>query len=153
MYTWVEDNVVSVVGGERWDTHLGATPLETVVVRLLAVMRTVLEPFHAIVAGRAAEEAVRERLVALLVPLEVTNHFLLLHEHAEVARECVAVKVFPVSQLLAQFVAAFRRVGVSAKGGHHSESSWRTMFIPFDEASIIDGAVSVDHFGCNGNGE
>ena len=98
------------------DVHLITAPLQAVVVRLLAVVRTGAEALHAVVRRAAAEEAVRQRLVALLVPLEVADHLLLLHEDARVAGGGVAVKVLAVVQLAAEGVAALRRVAVPRGG-------------------------------------
>ena len=62
--------------------HQSGPNLHAVVVRLLAVVGAVSgEAFVAVVEGGEAEEAVLQRVVALLVPLEVPDHLLLLHEH------------------------------------------------------------------------
>ncbi len=67
--------------------------VETVVMGLLAVVRTAMETVVAVVAGRVTKKAVLQRLVALLVPLEMPNHLLLLHEHLHGTLD--AVKVLP----------------------------------------------------------
>jgi len=80
---------------------------------LFAVMRTVSESFGTIIGRRASEEAMRERFIALLVPLEVANHFFLLHEDTRIARKRIAVKVFPVIELAAESVTTLGRITVS----------------------------------------
>lgn len=57
----------------------------------------------------------RERLVALFVPLEVANHLFLLHEDTRIARKRVTVKVLPVIELAAQSVTALGRIAVPAQ--------------------------------------
>lgn len=59
--------------------------LKAVVVCLFAVMRTVGETITAVVRGRVAHEAVLQALVSLLVPFEVSNHFLFLAKHLAAA--------------------------------------------------------------------
>lgn len=66
---------------------------DAVVVGLLAVVGASAVAVVAVVAGRVAHESVLERLVALLVPLEVADHLLLLDKHPRVAVQ--AVEVFP----------------------------------------------------------
>lgn len=89
------------------------------VVCLFAVVWTVAESFDAVIPGRAPEETMRERLVPFLVPLEVSNHFLLLHEDPRIARVRVTVKVFPIRELLAQSSAALGRVAVPGDREDH----------------------------------
>ena len=72
------------ISGERRD-------LEAVVVGLFAVVGAAAEAVATVVHGRVAHEAVLQRLVALLVPLEVADHLLLLHEDARVAVQTVEV--------------------------------------------------------------
>jgi hypothetical protein len=66
---------------------------DAVVVGLLAVVGASAVAVVAVVAGRVAHESVLERLVALLVPLEVADHLLLLDKDPRVAVQ--AVEVFP----------------------------------------------------------
>ena len=65
--------------------------LKAVVVSLLAVVGASAEAVAAVVHRRVAHESVLERLVALLVPLEVPDHLLFLDEHARVAVQTVEV--------------------------------------------------------------
>ena len=58
---------------------------------LFAVVGAAAEAVATVVHGRVAHEAVLQRLVALLVPLEVADHLLLLHEDARVAVQTVEV--------------------------------------------------------------
>lgn len=58
---------------------------------LLAVVGAVGETVTAVVRGRVSHEAVLEAFVPLLVPLEVSNHFLLLTEHFAAALEAMEV--------------------------------------------------------------
>lgn len=76
-------------------THPVGALLDAVVVGLLAVVLTVVESVRAVVHGRVAHEPVLQRLVALLVPLEVPDHLLLFHEHPRVAVQ--TVKMLPAS--------------------------------------------------------
>lgn len=90
----------------RGYVHLVAVLVDAVVVGLLAIVGTLAAgmPLGAVVGGRVAHEAVLEGLVALLVPLEVANHLLLLDEHAAAALE--AVEVLPAAEVLAVRAAA-----------------------------------------------
>lgn len=67
------------------------------VVRLLAVVTTVVVAVTAVVTGRVSHEAVLKWLITLLVPLEVSDHLLLLDEHSGVAVQ--AMEVLPDTQL------------------------------------------------------
>lgn len=73
------------------DVHLVAGPLDAVVVGLLPVVPAAGVAIRAVVARRVPHEAVLQRLVPLLVPLEVTDHLLLLHEYPGVAVQAVEV--------------------------------------------------------------
>lgn len=105
----------------RADVHLVAATLQAMVVRLLAMVRAVGEALDALVDGRTAKEAMGERFVALLVPLEVPNHLLLLHEDARVARLRIAMKVLAIVQLAAQIVATFGGVRVPSGGNGNDD--------------------------------
>lgn len=61
------------------------------VVGLFAVVTASLVPVRTVVAGRVPHETVLQALVSLLVPLEVPDHLLFLHEHSRVAVETVEV--------------------------------------------------------------
>ena len=94
-----DGRVFSVVIGvhlhvRRADVHLVASFLDAVVVRLLAVVRAAAVAVVAVVARRVPHESVLQRLVPLLVPLEVTDHFLFLHKHTRMAIQ--TVEMFPV---------------------------------------------------------
>lgn len=91
--------------GRRY-VHLVAVLVDAVIVGLLAIVGTLPAgmPLGAVVGGRVAHEAVLERLVALLVPLEVADHLLLLHEYPPAALQ--AVEVLPAAQVLAVRAAA-----------------------------------------------
>lgn len=65
--------------------------LNTMVMRLFAVMTASLISVGTVVAGRVSHETVLQALVPLFVPLEVSDHFFLLHEHSRVAVETVEV--------------------------------------------------------------
>lgn len=79
---------------------------------LLPVMRTVTEPFNAVVRRTATEKTVRQRFIPLLVPLKVPYHLLFLHKDTGVAGGGVAVKVFTVVELLTEGVRALGGVAV-----------------------------------------
>lgn len=135
------------------DVHLITASLQAVVVRLLAVVRTGAEALHAVVRRAAAEEAVRQRLVALLVPLEVADHLLLLHEDPGVAGGGVAVKVLAVVQLAAEGVAALRRVAVPEievqmrrLGLKDDLNSFLCLHLPFDVVGVVNLHRIVDQF-------
>lgn len=103
--------VLAVVVGvhlhvRRGYVDLVAVLVDAVVVGLLAVVGALPAgmPLGAVVGGRVAHEAVLQGLVALLVPLEVSDHLLLLHEDAAAALE--AVEVLPAAQVLAVRAAA-----------------------------------------------
>lgn len=61
------------------------------IVGLFAIVRTAAIAVVAVVTRRVAHEAVLQRLVALLVPLEVTDHLFLLDENPRVAIEAMEV--------------------------------------------------------------
>ena len=63
---------------------------------LLAVVGAVGKAVTAVVWGRVAHETVLEAFIPLLVPLEVSNHFLLLAEHFAAALK--AMEVFSVGR-------------------------------------------------------
>lgn len=70
--------------------------LYAVVVRLLAIVAAVVVSVAAVVTGRVPHEAVLQGLIALLVPLEVSDHLLLLDKHSRVAVQ--TMEVFPVTK-------------------------------------------------------
>lgn len=94
--------------------HLVAVLVDAVVVRLLPVVRTLPArvTLGTVVGGRVAHEAVLERLVALLVPLEVPDHLLFLDEDSTAAVE--AVEVLATAEVLAVGTAALLAAGVAA---------------------------------------
>lgn len=57
------------------------------IVCLLAIVTTTLVSVRTVVAGRIPHETVLQTLVSLLVPFEMSDHFLFLHEHPRVAVE------------------------------------------------------------------
>ena len=65
--------------------------LDAMIVGLLLVVGAVAEAVAAVVEGAVAHEAVLQGLVALLVPLEVADHFFFFDEDAGVAVEAVEV--------------------------------------------------------------
>jgi len=73
--------------------HLVAILVDAMVMGLLSVVRT--RPagvfLRAVVRWRVSHEAVLQGLVPLLVPLEVPDHLLLLHEHPAAAVQTVEV--------------------------------------------------------------
>lgn len=85
------------------DVDFVAALFDAVVMRLLAVVAAAAVPVGAVVHGGVPHEAVLQGLVALLVPLEVSYHLLLLDEHPGVAVQ--AVEVLPVVEVLAVGVA------------------------------------------------
>ena len=66
---------------------------DAMIVGLLAIVLTAAVAIVAVVHGRVAHESVLQRLVALLVPLEVPDHLLLLDKDARVAVQ--TVEMFP----------------------------------------------------------
>lgn len=91
--------------GRRY-VHLVAVLVDAMIVGLLAIVGTLSAgvPLGAVVGGRVAHEAMLQGLVALLVPLEVAYHLLLLDEDAPAALE--AVEVLPTTEILAVRAAA-----------------------------------------------
>ena len=83
------------------------------VVRLFAVVSARRKPSGAVVTRRVPHEPVLQRLVALLVPLEVANHLFLLDEDARVAVE--AVEVLAVAQLATLTGAAVTGIRVPSE--------------------------------------
>lgn len=73
-----------ITGG---NVHFITVFLNAVIVRLLFIVRTVGELVATIVQRAVSHETMLQRFIALLVPLEVSDHFLLLDEHAGVAVE------------------------------------------------------------------
>lgn len=84
--------------------HLIAALLDAVIVRLFFIVRAIRVTIRAIVQRAVPHEAVLEAFVALLVPLKVPDHLLLLEEHARVTVE--TVEVLPVVEVLAVRAAA-----------------------------------------------
>lgn len=68
---------------------------DAMIVSLLAVVRAVGVAVVAVVARRVTHETVLQRFIALLVPLEMADHLLLLDEHSILTVQ--AVKVLPIS--------------------------------------------------------
>lgn len=87
--------------------HLVAILVDAMIVGLLSIVRT--DPagvlFRTIVHWRVPHETVLQGLVPLLVPLEVPDHFLLLHEHSPATVQ--TMKVLPAAQFFAVRTAAF----------------------------------------------
>ena len=105
---------VPLIAWVGWsEPYLVTATLQAVIMGLFAVVWTVSKSLDAVICGRAPKEAMRERLVALFVPLKVSNHLLLLHEDPRIARQRVTVKVLPVIEFFAQSVAALDRVAVT----------------------------------------
>jgi hypothetical protein len=75
----------------RRDVYFITAFLDAMIVCLLLVVGAVAEAVAAVVQRAVPHEAVLERFVALLVPLEVPYHLLLLDEDARVAVEAVEV--------------------------------------------------------------
>lgn len=77
--------------------HLVAILVDAMIVGLLSIVRTdpAGMPLRAIVRRRVSHEAVLQGLVPLLVPLEVPDHLLLLHEHPAAAVQ--TMKVLPAT--------------------------------------------------------
>lgn len=69
------------------------TFLDAVVVRLFFIVGTIGVPIGTIVERTVPHETVLKRFVALLVPLEVSDHFFFLDKHAGIAVE--TVKMLP----------------------------------------------------------
>lgn len=67
------------------------TYLNTMIVRLFAVVGAARVPVRAIIHRGIAHEAVLKRFVAFLVPFEVSDHLLLLDKDAAVAIQTVEV--------------------------------------------------------------
>lgn len=93
--------------------HLVAILMDAMIVGLLSIVRTgpAGMPFRAIVRRRVSHEAVLQGLVPLLMPLEVPDHLLLLHEHP--AATVQTMKVLPAAQFLTIRTAAFLARDVS----------------------------------------
>ncbi len=66
---------------------------DAMIVGLLAIVLAAAVAIVTVVHGRVAHESVLQRLVALLVPLEVPDHLLLLDKDARVAVQ--TVEMFP----------------------------------------------------------
>lgn len=88
----------------RGYVHLITSLFDTVIMRLFFIVRAIGIAIRAIVQRAVPHETVLEALVALLVPLEVPDHLLLLEEHARIAVQ--TVEVLPVVQILAVRAAA-----------------------------------------------
>lgn len=91
------------------NVHLVTALFDAMIVGLLLVVRAVGVSVRAVVQRRVPHEAVLQRFVALLVPLEVADHLLLLDEDARVAVQ--AVEVLPVVEVFAVRAAAFQGRG------------------------------------------
>ena len=98
------------VGGADVDL-VAAVALDAVVVCLLLVVSALRELVTAVVHGSDPSEAVLESLVHLLVPLAVSDHFLLLGEIFPLAHGDCAVKVFPIVHVFAPGKAALEAGG------------------------------------------
>lgn len=87
--------------------HLVAILMDAVIVGLLSIVRTGTAGMllRAIVRRRVSHETVLQRFIPLLVPLEVPDHFLLLHEYSAAAVQ--TMKVLPATRFLAIRTAAF----------------------------------------------
>lgn len=88
----------------RGYVHLITALFDTVIVRLFFVVRAIGVAIRTIVQRTVPHETVLEALVALLVPLEVPDHLLLLEEHARITVQ--TVEVLPVVEILAVRAAA-----------------------------------------------
>lgn len=87
--------------------YLVAILVDAMIVGLLSIVRTAPARvlFRTIVHGRVPHEAMLQGLVPLLMPLEVPDHFLLLHKHSPATVQ--TMKVFPAAQFFAVRTAAF----------------------------------------------
>lgn len=77
--------------------HLVAILVDAMIVGLLSIVRTgpAGMPLRTIVRRRVSHETVLQGLVPLLVPLEVPDHLLLLHEHPTAAVQ--TMKMLPAT--------------------------------------------------------
>lgn len=90
----------------RADVHLVAVVVHAVIVGVLVVVLTVPVLDAAVVRRGKPIEAILERLLALLVPLEVPNDFVLLVQHLAPTERVVAVEVLMQVLELALFTVA-----------------------------------------------
>lgn len=58
------------------------TYLNTMIMRLLAIVTASLISVGTVVAGRVPHETVLQALVSFFVPLEMSDHLFFLHEHS-----------------------------------------------------------------------
>lgn len=101
----------------RANVHLVAVRLQTVVVRLFALVRTRGVLWRTVVARREPQEAVVQALVALLVPLQVANDLLLFGQDFAQTHDVVAVIVVALVLRRTALVAALQVAGEAAQVG------------------------------------
>lgn len=70
--------------------------LDAMIMGLFAIVTASLISVRTVVAGRVPHETVLQALVSLFVPLEVSDHLFLLHEHSRVAVE--TMEMLPENQ-------------------------------------------------------
>jgi hypothetical protein len=123
-------------------TDLVAAAFETVIVSLFAVVDAGRESPGTVVAGRVSHESMLQRLVPLLVPLEVADHFLLLDEDTAVAVQ--TVKVLPVVEIATLTGATLSSTAEPGRGRRVSECGRTNCVLPFDVTCVVDGTRSVE---------